>query len=115
MAALELAAPSSTADADSAVSRLVRAFTPRVSHRGSLHFRGTSVALDGSTGKRAITGGQQWPRKIEASHLWIARVSASKGGLASHRRRREQKEPQGGESVDGGAEATETATSTDVE
>ena len=64
----------------------------------------------------ASKGGKAAHQKGTA-HEWTseeARDAGRKGGLASHRRRREQKEPQG-ESVDGGAEATETATSTDVE
>ena len=64
----------------------------------------------------ASKGGKAAHQKGTA-HEWTseeARDAGRKGGLASHRRRREQKEPNSGES-DSGADAMETAASTDVE
>ena len=66
----------------------------------------------------ASKGGKAAHQKGTA-HEWTseeARDAGRKGGLASHRRRREQKDPQAGDSMDSGsAEVPETASSTDVE
>jgi general stress protein YciG len=63
----------------------------------------------------ASKGGKAAHQKGTA-HEWTseeARDAGRKGGLASHRRRREQKEPQSGE--DTGSEMTESETSAEVE
>ena len=66
----------------------------------------------------ASKGGKAAHQKGTA-HEWTseeARDAGRKGGLASHRRRREQKEPQGGETVDtGGSSESERETSAEVE
>jgi hypothetical protein len=64
----------------------------------------------------ASKGGKAAHQKGTA-HEWTseeARDAGRKGGLASHRRRREQKEPQAGEGMETGG-ATEAETSGDVE
>ena len=64
----------------------------------------------------ASKGGKAAHQKGTA-HEWTseeARDAGRKGGLASHRRRREQKEPQAGEAETGGG-ATESETSAEVE
>ena len=66
----------------------------------------------------ASKGGKAAHQKGTA-HEWTseeARDAGRKGGLASHRRRREQKDPQGGDAVDtGGAAEAERETSAEVE
>ena len=64
----------------------------------------------------ASKGGKAAHQKGTA-HEWTseeARDAGRKGGLASHRRRREQKEP-AGDSVDSGGDVMETEPSADVE
>ena len=65
----------------------------------------------------ASKGGKAAHQKGTA-HEWTseeARDAGRKGGLASHRRRREQKDPQAGESADSGGEVMETEPSADAE
>ena len=75
------------------------------------------ASMDRSKQREIASKGGKAAHQKGTAHEWTseeARDAGRKGGLASHRRRREQKEPQGGDAVESGG-AAESETSAEVE
>ena len=76
------------------------------------------ASMDRARQREIASKGGKAAHQKGTAHEWTseeARDAGRKGGLASHRRRREQKEPQGGDAVESGGAAEPEETSAEVE